>query len=139
MKQNEKAKHTDWITQVKKDMKELNLNVTFVEMKTITKNKFKNTIVTAIHKKALEYLNDKKGSKTLETEHTELKMQNYLSPNNVVKIDEAKQIFRLRSHTISVKMNMKSKYANKMCYSCGLEEETQMHLLCCKILKTHEN
>ena len=56
--QNPTAK--DWVTTLRKDLDELNLNVTFAEIKAMKKGTFKNMIRKSIEEKALEYLEVKK-------------------------------------------------------------------------------
>ena len=67
-------------------------------------------------------------------------MQKYLQPNSCkMKIEDAQLIFKLRCRTTETKVNLKGKYDNLECGACGLEEETQQHILICKELNSDKN
>ena len=67
-----------------------------------------------------------------------MKMQKYLKPNQCkIKIEEAQLIFRLRCRSTNVKVNLKGIYDSLECTACGLEEESQIHVIKCK--KLNEN
>ena len=71
--------------------------------------------------------------------HEGLEIQNYLKPINVkIKIEEAQEIFRMRSRVSDVKMNYKEKYENFDCDICKEENETQIHLIECKEINNHK-
>ena len=50
--QVEKSKKTDWTTQVQKDLKELKVNLTFEDIRAMSKNMFKNHIKKKIETEA---------------------------------------------------------------------------------------
>ena len=111
--QNPTAK--DWVTTLRKDLDELNLNVTFAEIKAIKRGSFKNMLKQSIAEKALEYLDGKKSShsKRMNLKYEVLQMQTYLMPSKTKLSKEEKQlIFSLRSEVTEVKMNFKRKYKN---------------------------
>ena len=56
----------------------------------MSKQTFKNIVKKATKIRALKYLNSKKGSKSVETIHTELTMEKYLTPNKTISVNEAK-------------------------------------------------
>ena len=65
-------------------------------------------------------------------------MQKYLKPNQCkMRKEDAQLIFRLRCRSTNVKTNLKGMYDNLECTACGLEEESQIHIVVCK--KLNEN
>ena len=77
-------------------------------------------------------------SKVKDIQHENLKMQKYLKPNQCkMRKEDAQLIFRLRCRSTNVKTNLKGMYDNLECTACGLEEESQIHIVQCK--KLNEN
>ena len=116
----------DWVTTIRKDLDELNLNVTFAEIKAIKRGSFKNMLKQSIAEKALEYLDGKKSShsKVMNLKHEVLQMQTYLMPSKTKISKEEKQlIFSLRSEMTEVKVNFKRMYENYECEVCDEELE----------------
>ena len=70
----------------------------------------------------------------------ELKMQNYLLPNQMV-IKQCKLLFSLRAQMTSVRCNFKNSYDDLTCPVCENQtyQDTQSHILQCKILIENEN
>ena len=65
--------------------------------------------------------------------HERLKMQGYLKPNKIkMKIEEAQEIFRMRSRVTDLKTNFKGKYESFECDVCKIDDETQKHIIECK-------
>ena len=127
----------DWVTTILNDLEEINLEMKFEDIKKMDKKLYMNIIRRKIEYKTLNDLNRIKAnhSKVMHLEHLNLKMQNYLMPNeNNVKIEESQLIFKLRCRTTEVKMNMKSFYESYECRACGNENESQKHIINCKIL-----
>ena len=96
-----------------------------------------NTIKRKINQKTLQDLNKIKEnhSKVQHLVHKVLKMQKYFMPSEkYLKIEDSQLIFKLRCRTTDVKMNMKGFYETFKCRACGDENETQNHVLNCKIL-----
>ena len=64
-------------------------------------------------------------------------MKRYLLPSEAKQNKEESQlIFKLRSKMTDLKMNYKGIYDSYECEACGLEDESQDHILKCKeILK----
>ena len=72
-------------------------------------------------------------SKVRFIKHERLEMQNYLKPNELkIKLEEAQEIFKMRSRVSDVKTNFKGKYENFECEICKDEYETQQHIIECK-------
>ena len=125
----------DWINSVEKDFKELDIMLTFEDIKALSKQQFKTFVDKTIEQKALEYLNKikLKHSKVLHIEHTSLNLQEYLQPQNIQNIPLAKFIFHARTRMLDVRMNFRNKYKNddiKCPLKCDTEDD-QKHLLEC--------
>ena len=134
-KQIQTKKKKDWISQVIMDLKELNLNITIDNIRKMKKSRLKIIINQAIKEKTFCDMVQKKEShsKVRLIKHERLEMQNYLKPNELkVKLEEAQEIFKMRSRVSDVKTNFKGKYENFECEICKIEYETQQHIIECK-------
>ena len=56
-----------------------------------------------------------------------------------ITIEERQLIFKMRSEVTHIKMNYKGMYENFQCEVCNEEDETQEHILKCKILNKEES
>ena len=124
----------DWVTTVLSDLKEVNLDLTFEDIRKMKKETFMNTIKRKIEYKSLKYLEEikQKHSKVEKLKHNVLQMQPYLMPNDgKIKKEECQIIFQLRSKVTDLKMNQKNRYE---CGGCGKEDESQDHVLNCQVL-----
>ena len=100
MKQIQTRRLKDWISQVLKDIKELDLEITIETLTKIKKSQLKTILNQRIEEKSFRDLIKKKEShsKVNRIKHIRLKMQNYLKPNGFkVRIEEAQEIFKMRS------------------------------------------
>ena len=67
--------------------------------------------------------------------HNTIKMQKYLQANQTnIRKEEAQLIFKLRCKVTEVKVNLKGSYDFLECGACGLEEESQKHIIQCEKL-----
>jgi hypothetical protein len=75
----------DWILQVRKDMEEVEINVTMEEIQIMSIENFKAKVKTSIIKAAIKYLNGEKAimSKIMHISHEALEHQHYLSPTTL--------------------------------------------------------
>ena len=121
----------DWCQAVLKSIRDLDLTLTFSQVKVMKKEDLQHVIKPACKRSALEYLNSVKSrhSKVLHIPHISFTMQPYLKPNQLSSI-EAKFIFLVRTRMLDVKANFKNKYHDVKCPNCS-EEDTQSHLLFC--------
>ena len=134
MKQIKTQKSKDWISQVITDFKLLGLDLTVESIKDMKKERLKIMVNQSIKEKTFRDLIKKKEShsKVINIIHQRLEMQGYLKPNRIkLKIEEAQEIFKMRSRVTDVKTNFKSKYESFECYVCKIEEETQKHIIEC--------
>ena len=130
----------DWITTVKKDLEEINVNIQFFQIKKMKKDEFSNLIKRKIEAYALKELENikSKHSKVNMIKHRILTMQNYLKPNELnIKKEHSQLIFRLRCQVTNTKENMKNMYDDHTCHACGQERENQIHILQCNILQNY--
>ena len=134
MKQIQTQKSKDWISQVITDFKLLGLDLTIESIKEMKKARLKIIVNQAIKEKTFRDLVKKKEShsKVMNIIHERLEIQGYLKPNKLkMKMEEAQEIFRMRSRVADVKTNFKAKYESFECEVCKKEEETQKHVIEC--------
>ena len=83
---------------------------------------------------------NKKKSKSKDVPHDKLQLQEYLEANNgEMSVDEKQFMFKCRSRMLDLKCNMKNDHLKDLkCSACGLEEETQMHILQCEIINQND-
>ena len=108
----------------------------FDEIKNTSKSRFKNIVKSRVRASALIYLNELQGqhSKSRNLIYSDIKMKDYLKPNNSPTIKEKCFIFASRTRMIDVKCNFKLGLSNLRCRKCDVEDEDQEHLLKCKEL-----
>ena len=123
-------------------MKDLKIDKNFEDIKLMKKHEFRRIVSKSIQKNAMQILEDKKSihSKVKHLKHEIFGMQKYLRNNNMkISIEEKQMIFKLRSKVTNVKMNFKGMHEDLKCKICNEEEnETQKHILECKILNNNE-
>ena len=126
----------DWVSQVKIDLNELDLNFTFEEIKQCSKNAFKQIVKEKVLHQAFKYLIDLQGShkKGRNIQFDKLALQEYLKSNQGLSIKEKSFIFAARSNMIDLKCNFKIGKTDLLCRGCNIEEECQQHILKCKAL-----
>ena len=134
-KQCKDGTRRDWVNTVISDLDLCKLNVTFEDIQSMTKPKWKSIVKTHISEKSLKDLEimKQRHSKVMELKHPNLTMQEYLLPNKQkISKEETQLIFRMRCKVTNVKMNMKGLYDNHECEVCLSDEETQKHIYECK-------
>ena len=124
------------------DLKYLNMENLSMEMiRSMKKSSFMNKIQDENNLKAFEKLQKVKEShsKVRDIQHHLIKVQKYLQPNSIkITREEAQLIFQLRCRVTETKVNLKGKYDNLECEACGLEQETQQHIIECKELNRNK-
>lgn len=132
----------DWCKTVSEDLKYLDMeHLDFEMIRRMKKTSFMKEIKQSIQKKTLEKLqNDKEShSKVKEIEHNSIQMQKYLTPNHEkMRKEDAQLIFKLRCRVTEAKINMRGKYDNLECEACGLEDESQEHIIKCEVLNRNK-
>ena len=133
--QNRNRNKKDWVTSVEKDIEELELNISFEEIKEMTKDRWKNIVKNTIQQKTFMKLEAKKQthSKVKDLEHIRLEMQDYFMPNGIKDMnkEEVQLIFKIRSKSTDVKMNRKNQFETHECSVCSMENESQEHIYLC--------
>ena len=133
----------DWVTSVQSDLKFLGLeDLDMEKIKNMKKVSFMKMVKENNDIKTFEklQLRKKSHSKVEKIEHTHIKMQMYLQPNQTnIKREEAQLIFKLRCRVTDVKNNLQGTYDNQECRICGEESETQQHILLCKVINKEKD
>ena len=135
--QRKNSTSKDWVTTVLSDIRELDLKLTFEDIEKMKKGEFLNEVKRKIECKTLKDLEQmkEKHSKVKENKHPVLKLQKYLMPNETkMNKEDCQPIFKLRSKVTAVKVNLKNSYLSYECEACKNEEETQEHVLKCKVI-----
>ena len=125
----------DWALACRNDMEELELNLTFDEIRNMSKNRFKSRVSKATTKMALNYLLVEKNKlkKVLHIQYSALKTQDYLLPNKA-SLKLAKFIYQARNRMLEFKANYGNmNYSDLLCPVCREPNstDTQQHLLHC--------
>ena len=136
--QNSQPHKNDWALTCKKDLEELKLELTFDEIKSLSKQRFMTKVSKAVTKLALSYLitEKQKLTKVLHISYSVLKMEKYFLPN-ATSIKMVKFIFHARSRMLDLKSNYKNKvHADNHCPVCKdpSSVDSQQHLLECASL-----
>ena len=84
--QLEKPTRGDWASMCKRDMNELDIQMTFDEIKEISINKFSAIVKQKCKVSAYNYLMNRRGSKGIEIEYHRIQMSEFLLPNNELNI-----------------------------------------------------
>ena len=127
------SSRTDWIRQVRKDMSEIKLEISDVEIENMSKEMFKKIVKQKIENCAVKYLQEIKNShsKTSQLQITKFQSAEYLKSNQL-NLEEVQTLYKLRNRVIDLKENFKSSYQKNMwCRTCFLFNESQSHLLQC--------
>ena len=143
--QNRYPQKGDWVAQVKKDLIEVNLDVSFDEISKISKYSFKLKVKEAITRKAFDWLmkriheKNKTGSNTQakgsEIKYKHLKLQEYFLSSKM-NTEECNLLFSLRAQMTPVKCNFRN--SCPICLDSN-QQDSQLHLLHCKALLNGEN
>ena len=130
-----KPSKNDWGQTVIKDLEILEIDMPLSEIASISSDAFKKEVNERIGKEALKYLNNEKSkhSKVLHIPHSEMHLQDYLSPSEM-SVKEAKFLFQLRCRMIDVRANYAGGFADLSCPLCKVEVDSQRHLMYCKKL-----
>ena len=121
----------DWVSEVSALIKDLSL--TFEEIESMKKSDYELLISNYINKKAVLNLKKKIKSKGKEIIYGDLKAQNYLLPNNILTLEEQREIFRYRTRMNKLKCNFSNKYIDFCQCKSALNNE---HLYKCNVLNS---
>jgi hypothetical protein len=127
----------DWASTCVNDIKELNLKMSFEEIKFMTKQKFTNILKEEMKKNAFRYLNNKRGQKGEEIQYSCLEMCEYLLPTNSnLTIEQKREMFAVRNRMINIENNFPKKDTLAIC-ECGNKEDMQ-HIYNCELLSDNK-
>ena len=135
--QLEQPTRGDWVSTVKQDLAELNINMSFEEIENVSEEAFKKFVKDKVQKAALDYLKSLQltHSKSENLSYNELSLQGYLkSGTNNMTIKEKSFCFAARSRMIDVRCNYPQGQGQLMCRLGCDTKETQNHLLDCAAL-----
>ena len=109
----------DWATTCLTDLKELEIEESFEEIKTMSKYKFSNILKDRIQKNAFKYLKGKQRSKGSEILYTDIQMAEYLLPcNSKLTISQKQHMFAIRNRMLEISENFPGKDISEIC-CCG--------------------
>ena len=129
----------DWCIVVKEDLENIGLgHLSFDDIKSLSEDQLKIMVKIKIKETAFNsLLKDKERCSKLKTlKYNSLEIQPYLTTDSKLTIQMKQMMFRWRSHTINVKQNIGVKDA--MCPLCKEADDTQYHLLRCRLLSNPE-
>ena len=104
----------DWVLQVRKDMTDINLDLSEEEIKSMSKYMFKKLVKQKIIKFAISILESRKKQKSLKLKITKFEPQVYILSKNL-SISEVQTLFKIRNNMIEVKENYKSSQDEMWC------------------------
>ena len=126
----------DWPSMCKFSLKQLNINLSFDDIKVISIRKFKTLMKQNIKSEALKYLLKKQKYKGHEIEYTNLQTSDYLLPNKIItSIDDKRLIFSFRNKTYNLS-EYPNVYKRQLCV-CKTEENLA-HIYECKYLNSNK-
>ena len=123
----------DFCKLVESDLELIGGNISEQHIQLVSKNTLKAEVKAKMQAAALRYLKQKQHqhSKIRNIVYSKLQTQAYMvSP--LFTNDEVNTLHALRSRSVNVKANFKNKYGNNLlCPLCGLDEDSQPHMLVC--------
>ena len=142
---NEPIKN-DFVNTCKKYLEELNITLSFEEIRNLSRWKFKKIVKEKVEIAAFKYLlewknnpgRDGKMSKVYNIKYDKFEMQQYLYDNSNTNI--SKFIAKARAKSLELKTHKSWKYNDKLCSGCSMREESGDEILSCeKFGKYKEN
>ena len=128
----------DWVNTIKKDLEELEMNLSYEEIKRNTKEQFKRIVKEHVNEKAFKYLKNlqQTHSKAKPIQYEKFSLQNYLRADNKLTTKEKSFTFALRTRMLELRANFKSGKSDLNCRLCNKHEENQQMLLKCSALNS---
>ena len=128
-----------WVSQVQKDLEELDIKLNKDQIKAMSQECFKNLCKKQVNKLAFKYLQSKKEThnKVKLIKYEKLQMEEYLKAEEIqFSVQERQFLFQCRMQDIDLRANRPWKYPDIFCLACNDEskEETGSHILECKII-----
>ena len=116
-------------------MNELNINLTFSDIKLLNKSSFKKLVKERISVHCLNFLMQEKAkqSKCCDIAFDTLSMQNHFHLVHLTT-QQMMLLFQMRSQSFPVLSNVKFLNPDTTCPCCGLADDTMSHQLQCIVL-----
>ena len=108
----------DWVSSCVKNMKNLDINLSFKNIEEMTEYRYTQLVKQKCKEGAYKYLMKKRGTKGSEIEYLKLEMADYLLPNNILTIHEQRQIFEIRNKMSDIPSNFCSRDKNRSKCPC---------------------
>ena len=128
----------DWVNYLKDDLKEFNINLTFEEIGSMSKAKWKDLVKKKVKEASFKSLckEKEKLSKGKECQYDRLEMQPYFKSGNNLSLNTKRQIFKARSRDLWLKCNFPNAFSDVRCVTnCDVNNrDDQQHLFYCSIL-----
>ena len=130
----------DWVLTVREDLRDLGITLNLDEIKSMSKEAFKELVKQKCSKLAFSNLLKLKSShsKLKNLSYDNLAMQPYLVDGAFTE-EDVRLIFLFRTRMIDVRNNYKNMYTDHRCPLCAIEFDTQEHLLTCPKLPVSGN
>ena len=128
----------DFVSICKKYLEDLNINLSFEDIKNLSKWKLKKILKDKIELAAFKYLirlknspsRDGRMSKVGNIQYEKLEMQQYLYENTKTNISQF--IAKARAKTLDIKTHKSWKYDDRACSGCDKREESGDEILTCE-------
>ena len=127
----------NWASSCKENLKQLKINLTFEEIKSMSVTKFKKIVRIQIREEAFRYLTNKRGEKGSEIIYQDIEMAEYLLPDDCLTIENKRQLFSIRNRMIDISSYFSSKQKTMSLCFCG-SKENMKHIYECKYWNTEE-
>ena len=127
----------DWVSSCVKNMKNLDINLSFKNIEEMTEYRYTLLVKQNCKEGAYKYIMKKRGTKGSEIEYINLEMADYLLPNNILTIHEQRKIFEIRNKMSDIPSNFCSRDKNRSKCPCR-DTETMEHIYECKYLNSEE-
>ena len=117
-----------------KDLKDLNINLSFSEISELSKQSFKTMVKKACKETCFQELlaEKQKLSKGKEIPYIKFETQAYLKPGNGISSDMMRKIYHTRCREIYLKCNFPSNFSDKKCFGpCSDGEDRDKHIFSC--------
>ena len=128
--QLEFPKRGDWASTCKKNLKELKIFLLDQEIRNMRKKIFMDLIRNKCKVRAYEYLMNRRGKKGQNIQYKEIRMSEYLLPNEHLSIEDQQNIFEIRNNMTNIPSNFMSEKENTTTCKCEIKENMK-HIYNC--------
>ena len=126
----------DWCNQIKEDLKDTEINMSIVQIKSLSKYKFTKLVKEQVTKFTLKVLMEFKAihSKMNNVEYRNLEIQPYFNEESV-NTNDARQILRYRTRLLKFKENFKGNDEDNSCLLCKNHPDDQHKIEFCNFFE----